>query len=226
MYRMRKGPVSLLCSARISRWFLLLAAVCWFTIPASGSNTQHSVFTLHLLRPGTAAVGDLDGDHIPDLASGIRTGHTPEGYSYQVDLDFSTNSEARPFNVFSEDSAGLNIEAVDVDGDHDLDLLVSSRFSPQPIGIWFNDGRGRFTRGDSTKYVLAAWQTRPAVQSPNTNANVILHFARRPQLASSRQQLGSRIAPSYRGEFHFLSRDLFQISTGSARFRAPPVLSI
>jgi hypothetical protein len=222
---MRKSAVSLLSSTRIGRYFLSLAAACWFVIPAFGSDMQHSMVTMHLLRPGTAAIADLDGDQIPDVASGIRTGQTAKGYSYRVDLDFSANSEAKPFNVFSEDSTGLNIEAVDVDGDHDLDLLVSGRFSPQPIGIWLNDGRGRFTQGDLAKYVVPTWQTRPAVQSPNGNANVVLHFGRR-QMAPGHQRLDFRTAHLFLGEVHFSSLGLFQISTGTARFRAPPSPSI
>jgi hypothetical protein len=223
---MGKSRISLLSSGGIRRCFLLLVAVCWFCRPASATDAQHSAIAMHLLRPGVAAFGDLDGDHIPDLASGIRTVLTPKGYSYRVDLDFSADSEAKHFDVLSQDSTGLNIEAVDIDGDHDLDLLVRGRFSPQPIGIWFNDGRGRFTQGDLTKYVLVAWQTRPAIQSPNTNAQVILHFARRPQFASGRQRLDFRAAHSIFDEAHFLSRDLFQISTSPARLRAPPIISI
>jgi hypothetical protein len=211
---------------RIRPYFLLLAAMCWFAKPAAAADRQHGLSLMHLLRPGLAAIGDLDGDHIPDLASGIRTSLTPQGYSYRVDLDFTANSDAKPFNVFSEDSTGLNIEAVDIDGDHDLDLLVSGHLSPQPIGIWFNDGRGRFTRGDLTKYALTAWPTRPALHSPNRNLKVLLDLARRSQLASSGRTLDDDSLQSGWAESHFRSRDPFQVCTGSPRLRAPPNVSI
>ena len=112
---MRKGCLS----------FLLPIFVCLFAIPAFASGATHSTVSMHLLRPGAGAVGDLDGDHIPDIASGINTGHTSQGYSYRVDLDLSGNSGAGTLSLFSEDSSGQNIEAVDIDGDHDLDLIMT-----------------------------------------------------------------------------------------------------
>src|SRR5207302_7352763 len=112
---MTKRLLSSVSGAGISRYLLLLIAFSWFTLPASASDAGHGAVAMHLLRPGTPAVADLDGDHIPDVASGISTGRTPEGYSYRVDLDFSANRETRPFSVFSEDSTGVNIEAVDID---------------------------------------------------------------------------------------------------------------
>ncbi|HYR45188.1 MAG TPA: VCBS repeat-containing protein [Terriglobia bacterium] len=211
---MRKGCLSL----------LLLVAVSLFTAPAFASS--HNTVAMHLLRPGVAAVADLDGDHIPDIASGISTGQTSEGYSYRVDLDFSGNPQAKTLSVFSNDSTGLNIEAVDVDGDHDLDLIITGRLS-QPIGVWLNDGRGRFTPGDLANYVLSAWQTRPAVQSPVYAVPVVLHFEwRRPQIAGNRQRVDFRPAHFLFREVRYSCLGLSHISIGSARFRAPPVLSV
>ena len=219
---MRKRRVRLLSSAGIRPYLILLAVVCWFAKPLPAADKQHGINLVHLLRPGMAALADLDGDNIPDLASGVRTALTPQGYSYRVDLDFSTNQETKVFNVVSQDSTGLNIEAVDIDGDHDLDLLVRGRLSPQPVGIWFNDGRGSFTRGDPARYVLGPWQARPGVRSADPRVNLVLHFARRPQMALDRQRLGPRAAQYFSSEVYFPSIDLFRTSTGSARFRAPP----
>ena len=222
---MRKSRVSLSSGTGIWPCLLLLASVCWFAKPLFAADIQHNALAVHLLRPGVAAYGDLDGDHIPDLASGIRTFRTPQGYSYRVDLDFSRDSEPpKPFSVLSPDSTGLNIEAIDIDGDHDLDLLVSGRLSPEPLGIWFNDGRGRFTRGDVTQYTLKPWQTRPAVHSPNNHVTVVLNFQRRSQSALPGERLHFRNFQSWWAEHHFLSRNLGRNSTGSARLRAPPNL--
>jgi hypothetical protein len=223
---MRKSRISLVSRARFGPCFLLLIAVCWFAHPASASDTEHSLAAMHLLRPGTGAVADLDGDQIPDIATGVRTGQTAEGYSYRVDLDLSANSEAKPFNVFSGDLTGLKIEAVDVDDDQDLDLLVTGRFSTQPIGIWLNDGRGGFTRGNLANYVVSLLQTRPALHSSNSNANVVLHFGRRSQIALTGGTTGSDVIGSFFEEAHFPSVYVLQVATGAARFRAPPVSSI
>jgi len=210
----------------LSSVLLPLIAVCLFTVPAKASDGGPGTVAMHLLRPGVAAVADLDGDHIPDIASGISTGHTSEGYSYRVDLDFSGNPGAKTLSVFSTDSTGLNIEAVDIDGDHDLDLIITGRLS-QPISVWLNDGRGSFTQGDPAKYALSVWGTRPTVESPDNTLPVILHFEwRRPQIAGNRQPVDFRPAHFLFGEARFSSPDLSRSSIGSARLRAPPVLSI
>jgi len=204
----------------------LLVAVYLFAVPVFASGAANNSVAMHLLRPGVAAVADLDGDHIPDIASGISTGHTSEGYSYRVDLDFSGNPVAKTLSVFSDDSTGLNIEAVDIDGDHDLDLIITGRLS-KPISVWLNDGRGRFTQGDLAKYVLSVWQTRSAVQSPDIVSPVILHFQwRRPQIAGNRQRVDFRPAHFLLGEVRCSSPGLSHISIGSARLRAPPVQSV
>src|SRR5437879_3447585 len=133
MWRMRKSRLGLISGVGIHPYCLVPIAVCLFVAPAFASDSAKGGLAMHLLRPGMVAVADFDGDHIPDVASGLRTGHTSEGYSYQVDLDFSGSPQARPFSVFSEDSTGLNIQAVDIDGDHDLDLIITERLSARAI---------------------------------------------------------------------------------------------
>lgn len=219
---MSKSRVRLLTSAGIRPFVLLLMLVCWFAKPLSAGDKPHALNVMHFLRPGLPAIADLDGDNIPDLASGVRTALTAQGYSYRVDLDLSTNPEAKTFNVVSQDSTGLNIEAVDIDGDHDLDLLVSGRLSPRPIGIWVNDGRGRFTRGDPAGYVLQTSQTMRRFQPADFSTTPVLHFGRRPQMALDRQPSSPGESRYFSGQIHFPPSNFSDISTGSARFRAPP----
>src|SRR5262249_55623027 len=131
---------------------------------SSNSNLQAEA-ELHLLRPGFPAVGDLDGDHVPDVASGINLGRTAQGYAYRVDLDLTANLHAKPFSVFSSEPNGLEIRAIDVDGDPDLDLVITSRLLQQPIGIWINDGRGNFTPGDPSQYESAFCRHTTSIDS-------------------------------------------------------------
>jgi hypothetical protein len=201
---------------------ILLLAFWWSAVPAFASGSVHATVAMQLLRPGLAAVADLDGDHIPDLASSISTGRTSQGYSYRVDLDFGGNPGRKTLSVFSDDSAGLDIEAIDVDGDHDLDLVISGRLS-RPVSVWLNDGRGRFTQVDSANYPLSLRRTRSAVQSPETASPVLMHFEwRRPHMAGSRQRIDCRPLHFLFGEVLFSSSGFSRISVGSARLRAPP----
>jgi hypothetical protein len=214
--------------AQAARYLGLLLAVWWFTAPASASGAAHSTMAMHFLRAGIAAVADLDGDHLPDVASGVKTGHTSAGYSYRVDVDLSGGAAQKSFfSVFSEEPNGLNIEAIDVDGDHDLDLVITSRLSLRPIGVWINDGSGSFTPGHLNEYSVPVWETRQSVRSPRSVARIVLQLERRrPQIAFT----GKRV--DFRGSDFRTSGVLSpfpatnQTSTGFARLRAPPTSSI
>jgi hypothetical protein len=104
----------------------------------------------------TWALGDLDGDGHTDLLVSRELGQTVTGYLYRVALKLSDSAGSRSFTFENADVLGVNIGAVDVDGDHDLDLVVSRRFSLQTIGVWLNDGKGSFTKSSSTLYSLPA----------------------------------------------------------------------
>jgi hypothetical protein len=100
---------------------------------------------LHASEPGWM-LADLDGDHQPDVAQGRALGRTTDGYFYEVQLQLSSDASARSFFFFHNNALGLRITAHDIDGDDDVDLIISDRFFDQDIGVWLNDGRGRFSR--------------------------------------------------------------------------------
>jgi len=215
-------------SGRASKYVLLLFAVCCFALPASAFGaTQGSIIAMHLLRAGTPAVADLDGDHEPDLASGINTGHTSAGYSYRVDLDFSGTPDRKSFSVLSQEPNGLNIQAIDVDGDQDLDLVITSRWSMQPIGVWINDGSGSFTPGDLDQYGSRIWQTSPSVRSSHPASTIVLQHERRHldiSIGSQRFNFGLsdfRLLP-----VNPVSVNTSRIPLGSAQLRAPPISNL
>ena len=211
-----------------SKYVLLLFTVCWFALPASAFGaTQGSSVATHLLRAGTPAVADLDGDHQPDLASGINTGHTSAGYSYRVDLDLSGNPDRKSFSVLSQEPNGLSIQAIDVDGDQDLDLVITSRWSMQPIGVWINDGSGSFTRGDLDQYGSRIWQTSPSVRSSHLASTIVLqHEWRRLDISIGSQRFDFRLSDfrlrPVSSVFVYTSR----IPLGSAQLRAPPISNL
>jgi hypothetical protein len=104
----------------------------------------------------TWALGDLDGDGQTDLLVSRELGQTGTGYLYRIAVKLSDSAGSGSFTFENADVLGVNIGAVDVDGDHDLDLVVSRRFSLQTIGVWLNDGKGSFTQSSSTLYSLPA----------------------------------------------------------------------
>src|SRR5262249_8455863 len=97
-------------------------------------------------------LGDLDGDHETDIALSREVGQSDIGYVYRVELKLSQTHQPVSFTFFKTDALGVNIEAADVDGDHDVDLIINSRFTGQSIGVWINDGRGVFTQNLHSLY--------------------------------------------------------------------------
>jgi hypothetical protein len=91
-------------------------------------------------------LADLDGDHEPDFAGSRGLGRTRDGYSYQVQLLLSSDGPSNSFTLSHSNALGLKITGVDIDGDHDVDLIVSDRFLGSHVGVWLNDGRGRFVK--------------------------------------------------------------------------------
>jgi hypothetical protein len=209
--------------SRLASIPLLTLILCWLCIPARAEGVVRRNLEMHLLRPGLGAIADIDGDQIPDFASGIKTGRTSQGYSYRVDLDLSNNPGARPFSLVSPEPTGLNIEAIDVDGDHDIDLVISGRLSRTPIGVWLNDGKGGFTRGEAND-PIHVWNTAASVHSPSLAAiDGQQNESRRPPMKLRRKSAGFHTAYSVLSDF---ASSNFQLSSnffGPDRLRAPPI---
>lgn len=97
------------------------------------------------------AIADFDGDHRPDLAS-IQSGQTNSSstndYWVQVRLSRSGPSLFR----LVAPRGGLRIEARDVNGDHAVDLILSTAWLRQPVAILLNDGHGSFLRVAPTAF--------------------------------------------------------------------------
>jgi hypothetical protein len=93
------------------------------------------------------AVADLDGDGRPDLAVARLEGWGPGGFRYRIDLDLTSRAGPTSFNVLAQ-RGGLLITPRDVNGDWELDLIITSAWTFTPIGVWINDGHGGFVRKD------------------------------------------------------------------------------
>jgi len=86
-------------------------------------------------------LGDFDGDRRPDLAVARSSGKD----QYQIQI-FLSAEPGTAFELSSVPPGGLHLTAKDVDGDLDLDLVITTALGRQPIGVWINDGHGHFTQ--------------------------------------------------------------------------------
>jgi hypothetical protein len=103
------------------------------------------------------AIADFDGDVRPDLAS-IEGGLNSSGdTNYWIRLQLSAGGPQSIHLVAP--AGGLFIEARDVNGDHAIDLVLATAWHKQPIAVFLNDGHGRFTRTEPTRFPQALDQS-------------------------------------------------------------------
>src|SRR5439155_25241970 len=88
------------------------------------------------------AIADFNTDAKPDMAVADLLARTGGGYSYRIELTIS--GEVPRAIAFISDESALTIRAADVDHDNDLDIVVSVPMSRETVGVWLNDGHGRF----------------------------------------------------------------------------------
>jgi len=138
---------------RHSRLHVLFLVLLFFSIsgycrgatkglPSSWTQNASRLYSLE----SQWVLADLDGDRTPDLALGERLGRSKDAYFYRVQLQLSSDTPSTSFTVVHDDALGLKITGLDIDGDDDIDLIISDRFSHQHIGIWLNDGKGHFVK--------------------------------------------------------------------------------
>jgi len=107
----------------------------------------------HGASPGrnlSFSVADFDGDSKPDLAS-VEYGtsdSTRTDYLIQLQLSAAGRQSFR----LAAPTGGLQIVARDVNGDHALDLVITTTWLGQPVAILLNDGHGHFSRVDSDAF--------------------------------------------------------------------------
>ena len=102
-------------------------------------------------------LGDFDGDGLADLLTSSIETLGPSGYGHRIQIRSGSGAAiGASFQVFGS-TPGLTLLARDIDGDHDLDLIVTNSYSNRPIGIWINDGHGVFTQAGESSYSASIW---------------------------------------------------------------------
>jgi hypothetical protein len=142
--------------SRLSRFFRRLnRPVLWAFLllrlgfAGLGSATAANIQNAPVTPAGLGAqfaIADFDGDGRPDLASIQPEPSNVAGRAtYWIQLQLS-GSERQSIQVVAP-AGGLLIEAVDVDnGNHFIDLILTTAWFKQPVAILLNDGHGRFSR--------------------------------------------------------------------------------
>ena len=214
----------------------IVALLCCGGLARAGTPWASSAANAGLGQP--FAIGDLDGDNRPDMAS-VRAAISSAGESfspsrsrgeasapadgnadYRVEVRLSSSGR-QSFQLIAP-AGGLRIEARDVNGDHAVDLVLATAWLDQPVAILVNDGRGSFARVEPEAVPAAfghpssglnGWTSRPtgAADWPQPTQNGLP------------AQRGRAIAPS-RGRQRRFSNDgfLFAALAFAIAGRSPP----
>jgi hypothetical protein len=123
----------------------------------------------------STTIADFNADGRPDVAVANHLGNR-DSAAYRI--DFQLSNGRRQSISFASVQRGLRVAAVDVDNDHDLDLVVTPLLGRNVVGIWLNDGAGHFRRGDPdavpldaarlSNVTIARWPTRFAPATPGS----------------------------------------------------------
>jgi hypothetical protein len=104
------------------------------------------------------AVADFDGDLRPDLAV-VHIGRSDASRTeYWIRLQLS--GAGTQTILIAAPTGGLQIAVRDVNGDHALDLVVTTAWLKQPIAILLNDGHGSFSRVEPDAFPEAFSESR------------------------------------------------------------------
>jgi hypothetical protein len=124
--------------------YALLLLVFGFAAANGAVETTRSAAAGRVETGDQLAIADFDGDLRPDLARVQAGASTPRGTDYWIQLQLSA---ARRQSIrLVAPAGGLQIEARDVNGDHAVDLVLSSTTFGQPVAVLLNDGHGSFSR--------------------------------------------------------------------------------
>jgi hypothetical protein len=113
----------------------------------------------------STVVADLNRDSKPDIVVADHLAGSAGGYVYR--LEFTISGQAAHGITFESRYDAITISVADVDHDDDLDLVVGTPLSGEPIAVWLNDGQGRFTAGDVRQVpAIQPFQSLDATQLP------------------------------------------------------------
>ncbi len=140
--RARRTPRNSVLGASV---LLLLLGLIGAGRAAANTDSQNSLIAK--TGPGLPfAIADFDGDHRPDLASVQSSANSSGNTNYRIQLQLS--EVGRQSIELVAPAGGLRIEARDVNGDHAVDLVLTTAWFREPVAIYLNDGHGRFSRAE------------------------------------------------------------------------------
>src|SRR5215475_6550435 len=102
------------------------------------------------------AIADFDGDSRPDMAT-VQAG-LGGAADKRYRIDFELSAGVRQSIGLTAPAGGLEIASRDVNGDRNLDLVVTTAWLSQPVAVLLNDGHGNFTYREAASFPSLNWR--------------------------------------------------------------------
>jgi hypothetical protein len=147
----------LLGSLRLFLLVLLASFLGSIPVHASDSSLPASWYR------SSFAIADFDNDGRQNLAIVQLTSNSSSLSIYRVQVQLGDGGLRS--TDFVAPSGGIRIAALDVNRDAIPDLIVSSAWGEEPIGVLLNDGRGAFSSVDPSSFPGAFSRSKSSLNS-------------------------------------------------------------
>ena len=104
-----------------------------------GFLPPESLFIADGVEAWSVAVGDLDGDELPEIVSANRLAAHVTIFKNGGDAGFAAEPK-----ILTTPDRPYDVDLGDLDGDGDLDIVATCNFDPGAVVLFFNDGKGEF----------------------------------------------------------------------------------
>jgi len=110
-------------------------------------------------------LGDFDGDSQIDVVTSRAERLSGHEYSHEVSLKLSGSSSTS--FTFRDHYPSVELNSLDIDGDHDRDIIIRETGTSEPLAVWLNDGSGHFMQGDLERFrALLERRHSPDIELP------------------------------------------------------------
>jgi len=117
-----------------------------------------------LLSDRALVFADLNGDKRADTVDVRLQSSSAAGLTYALNFTVA-GSSAGTSKLIVVKRWGIEVIPRDVDGDHDLDLVIESLATHEAVAVLVNDGNGRFAAAETSLFPSALWHARESVAS-------------------------------------------------------------
>lgn len=134
---------------------LFSAALLALSIEVSAQFTEHIIDSTDLIHPRGVCAGDFDGDGDNDVAVISRENFSDSKLVWYA--NDGTGLFGPQQHIDQRPNPGEQVEAADLDGDGDLDLMATWNWG-QSVRSYYNDGTGLFAIGSEIAYVSSVYR--------------------------------------------------------------------